>query len=203
MGLDVTLRPKNRDYDYSIEDKLSRKFCNFLCGPDAYELSEFEQLETLLEIDLGIFRRCPDNLEPRTHHLYGQLYQAEDRNDEERIKQLDGEIERVKAEWARDYEGMNEGWTTVDELEEAVKNFREKLVGNPQYYQELQFNFDWGNYFLPQREPDPDYLLRLDEPTRNSIRYTGNTLLEDLQSILNWIDAARAKGIRYVAFSYG
>ena len=91
MGLDIYLIPKNRNYDYSIDDKLSRRFCNFLCGPDAYNNCEFEQVQKLLKIDLKILRNYPVNLEPNIRELEYQIYLAEEEDNKNRVKELQRE----------------------------------------------------------------------------------------------------------------
>ena len=97
MGLSVHLIQKNRNYDYSINDKLSSRFCDFLCGPDAYDNCEFEQVQKLLKIDLKKSRNFPVNLEPDLGELEYQVYLAEEEGNENKIKELQKQLIQLPA----------------------------------------------------------------------------------------------------------
>ncbi len=56
IGLDVSLISKERGNNRIYISNLSRSFCNFLCGPDAYINSEYQQIQQLIELDLSLFR---------------------------------------------------------------------------------------------------------------------------------------------------
>ena len=202
MGLDIHLRPKNRDYDYSIDSRLSRRFCNLLCGPDVFENSELNQLQKLHQIDLSILRRYPINVEPDTGELEYQLYLAEEKNDLKKVRQLNHQIEQKKADWNEHYDKINEGWTELSLLEEIVDQLRKKLIVNPNYHSQLHYNFDWGDYFHLKRDSDFQDYAELDIVTKESTKCIDNILIEDLQSILDWIQTAKQRNIEYATFSY-
>ena len=202
MGLDVHLTPKNRDYDYSIEDRLSRRFCNFLCGFYTFPNSEFGQVQQILEIDLDVFLKHPVNFEPKIDELEYQIYLAEENNDLEKISALKEKIEQERIEWDKNYEIINEGWTLITELESLASRFRAKLIENPALHKQLKYNFDWGDYFYLERIPMPKN-ERLSQEIEESINHVRNILIEDLQSVLNWIESAKKMNIKYVTFDYG
>jgi len=202
MGLDVHLRPKDRDYDYSIEHNQSRRFCNFLCGPEAYPNCEFDQVQSILQIDLSIFKRYPENLEPNIDELNYQIYLAEKENDLKRIKELEQQIEIEKELWNKNYDYVNEGWIKLNELEEVVLAFKEKIIENLDYHKQLEYNYDWGDYFHPHRAIRPQSYKTIGAGLKTSISYTRNILLEDLTSILKWINSAKEKNIEYLTFDY-
>ncbi|MEO1514020.1 MAG: hypothetical protein AAFV95_03380 [Bacteroidota bacterium] len=63
MARDIFLWTRRRDGEQGPTPfvELSSKFCQFVAGPDTFGSSEFEQMENLLDIDLSILRKCPDN----------------------------------------------------------------------------------------------------------------------------------------------
>ena len=147
MGLNISIVPKIRDYDYSIPYRVSRKFCTFICGPEAFGNCEFNQIQKILNIDLNIFKRMPTNLEPDVDELDYHLYLAQENKDTAKIKEIEEEIGRVIKEWEHNYDIINDGWTIATELEVVVLDFIDKINNNEDYHQKLSFNFDWEIIF--------------------------------------------------------
>lgn len=202
MGLDVHLIPKDRNYDYSIDNKLSRRFCNFLCGPDAYANCEFEQVQKLLNIDLNVLRRIPVNLEPDLSELEYHIYLAEEEANENKVKELQKAIEEERINWEKNYESINEGWIEITELEILVSKFKDKLTENPDYHKRIQYNLDWADYFHPQRMPMNNQYEKLSPEVAESVKYINNILVEDLQSVLDWVIEAKKRKFKFATFNY-
>src|SRR5688500_5552175 len=96
MGVDIWLRTKTG----SIAKPLSRYFLNFTSGPDAYgHLSEFNQVQNILNIDLSIYRESAPNLSPQIEHLEYELWCAEEDNELEKAALIKEQINQTKDEW--------------------------------------------------------------------------------------------------------
>lgn len=192
MGLDILLVSKDRGENQIYYTELSRSFCNFLCGSDAYENAEFEQLQQLTGLDLSLFRKYPVNFEPNIDELEYKLYVAEEENNSTKIEELKKEIKKVQEDWEKNYDTINEGWTKVDDLKVLTEKLISKLTAAPKIHEKLEYNFNWGDYFenkMNASKKDPSY--------------TNNTLLDDLNSLLKGLKIMTNKGVIYVAFNYG
>ena len=192
MGLDVMLVSKDKEENQIFYSKLSRSFCNFLCGPDAYENSEFEQIQEFTGLDLGLFRSYPVNLEPDIHELEYKLYLAEEENNATKIEFIKSEIERTEKEWEENFDIINEGWMNVDELKKLTNHLISKLKENKKVYKTINYNFNWKDYF--------EYKIR---KPKDDFSYMNNTLVEDLESLLVGLEQMSQKGVTFVAFYYG
>lgn len=191
MGLDVTLVSKGRGENRIFYNDLSRNFCNFLCGPDAFEDSEFDQLQRITGLNLNLFRSIPVNLEPNVAEMEYQLYLAEEENDTFKMKEIRKEIARTEIEWSENYELINEGWTKVDELIDLTENLILELCKEDELGKRLNYNLNWGRYF---------------ENTKRKINddssYLENNFLEDVYSLLKGLKVMSERKITYVTFSY-
>lgn len=190
MGLDVMLVSKDRGENRVIYGDLSRSFCNFLCGPDAYETSEFEQVQKLTGLDLSIFRSYPLNFEPNTDDLEYKLSLAEEENDSLAIERIKSEIERGQKEWEKNYDLINEGWIMVEDLSAITNELIVKLQEKSNLDKQIDYNFNWGQYFEnKKRAADQSHL--------------DNHLIEDLLSLRNGLEQMSQQGVTYVSFIYG
>lgn len=194
IGLDVSLISKERGNNRIYINNLSRSFCNFLCGPDAYINSEYQQIQQLIELDLSLFRTSPENLEPDLRELEYQLILARDNNNHEEIQRIQLKIEQTKKEWEENYNSINKGWIKVEELRTLTKVFLSKLETKKDLHQSLKYNFNWSYYF--------EYRIR-NSTNPNKSSYIDNTLAEDLHVLLKGLEIMSSKGVKYVAFSYG
>lgn len=172
--------------------ELSRSFCSFLCGPDAFEKSEFEQIQELLGLDLSLFRSYPENLEPDISELEYKLYLAEEENDFTKVEVIKNEIENTKKDWERNYDSNNEGWIKVDDLKKLTENLISELKKDRQIHKKVDYNFDWGDYF--------EYKIRT---PKIDLSFIDNTLVKDLKSLLVGLERMSQKGVTFVAFNYG
>jgi len=192
MGLDVMLVSKDKGENQVFYSNLSRSFCNFLCGPDAYENSEFDQIQQLTGLDLSLFKSYPVNLEPNVDELEYKLYLAEEENDSAKIEELQNKIEKTKIEWEQTYDSISEGWIKVENLTNLTQKLISALEENQKINQKIEFNLNWGSYF--------DYKVR---KSKEDLSYIENTLIEDLNSLLLGLEKMRKKGITFVTFRYG
>ncbi|KXX69810.1 hypothetical protein AVL50_13045 [Flammeovirga sp. SJP92] len=192
MGIDVMLISKEKGDNRVFFGDFSRHFCNFLCGPDAYENSEFQQIQKITGLDLSIFRSIPVNLEPDIHELEYKLYLAKEENDPTKIKLIKNEIERTKQEWEENYDSLNEGWVKVIDLQRTTKELLSKLADNGHVDEELNYNFNWDDYFEYKTRKPKDDLSFLD-----------NTLIDDLKSLLVGLTQMSQKGVTLVTFDFG
>lgn len=200
MGLDVFLTYKNRYLNLYIESNLSRRFCNFLCGPDAYSNCEFDQIQKIYAVDLSILRRYP-NLEPNIHELEYELYLAEKAKDQSKIKLIQEKIEKTTKDWNDNYDRNFDGWTKIEDLEEVIKNLLERLTKYPTYHKTIKYNFNWGNYFYPKRKQTKENRKFQEEEMKYG--YIDNVFSDDLNVVLDWIKTAKENDIEYVGFEYG
>ncbi len=199
MGVDVYMQTKNRGKKYPSYFKSSRSFCYFLCGPEAYPNCEFHQIEAFFDIDLSIFKQSPINLEPQTDELeYFHLPQAEAKNDLKEIARIKDKIKQIKIDWEYNYDSINEGWTQTEELINVIEILIKKLIEQPDYHKTLKYNFNWGNYFYPER---PAYHKK-EHPVLRKPSYLNKTLLEDLKSVLDWLKLVEGMDVEYVTFNY-
>ena len=191
MGLDVSLVSKHKGPDQIYYYKFSRSFCNFLCGPDAYEISEFQQIEQQVGLDLKLFRSYPVNMEPDVDELEYQKYLAEEANDAVKIKEIEQKIVQVEAHWNANFDSINEGWIEVEALERLTKKLISQLEAQPNLEKQLHYNFNWSGYFkfnIKEGRLENDYF--------------DHTLVEDLYSLLKGLSIMKNKGVKYVAFHY-
>ncbi|TYA78624.1 hypothetical protein [Seonamhaeicola marinus] len=191
LGLDVMLVSKEKGENQIYYNEFSRNFCNFLCGPDAYKNSEFEQIQKLTDLSLNLFRNYPVNLEPDTSELEYKLYLAEEENNLIKIEQLKNKIKNTVKKWEQNYYLINDGWIKVSDLKELTEKLISKLK-EKSIHKALKYNFNWENYFKNEVRKSKDKLSYLD-----------HTLIEDLNSLLKGLEIMSQRGITYVAFSYG
>ena len=192
MGLDVMLVSKDKGENQIFYSELSRSFCNFLCGPDAFQNSEFQQIQELTGVNLSLFRSYPVNLEPDISELEYKLYLAEEENDSAKIDLIKTEIKKTEEEWNKSFDNINEGWIKLSELKELTENLILKLKESENLNKKLIYNFNWGNYF--------EYKIR---KPKDKLSYLDNTLVEDLKSLLIGLELMAQKGVEFVAFRYG
>lgn len=85
MGVDVGLIAKYRDKNFPTLI-FSRDFRNFLSR--AYQNSEFDQIQQILNIDLSIFLQYPVNVDTQEEEgrLEYEIYLAEQQNDMEKVQ---------------------------------------------------------------------------------------------------------------------
>ena len=185
MGVDIFFVSKTKG-DSQLYESLSRDFCNFVCGPDAYgDDCEFHQIESLLDIDLSILTRFAPILPP-TEDLEYEIYCAEDDGDLAEVEKLNKKLEDFKVDWEKNYPLNNRDWTNVNELADVVKDFQNRLNQNPFYFEKINYNYDWGNYF--------------DQSPMNE---WSSKLHADLELLLKYIDEAKSLGENYVTFHFG
>ena len=192
MGLDILLVSKGKEDDQLVYSKLSREFCDFLCGPGVYDNSEFEQLQQLIQLDLSLFKSYPMNMEPDTGELEYRLYLAEEAKNDSEVKRIQALIEKEEREWAENYDTIHEGWMQVNELETLALRLITKLKGDPTIHRKLDYNFGWGDYFELKEKNPKDYSS-----------YVDHTLIEDLLSLIHGLKEMGNKGAKYVTFDYG
>ena len=192
MGLDVFLVSKERGEKSISINTLSRRFCNFLCGPEAYDNSEFEQVQNLLQLNLSLYRSYPINLEPDVHELEYKLLLAEENKDTEAVIRIQTKIKQVEKEWEESYNSINEGWIKVEELSTLTQAFISKLETYQNLHQSMTYNFDWNDYFENKIRDN-----------HNETTYFHHTLIEDLLHLQKGLMQMKNKGIKYVAFQYG
>ena len=198
MGIDISLQ--TRKSDQACGGRLSRRFCNFVCGPDAFENNEFSQIEDILDIDLEPFRRIPD--QPDFFGLECEIALAEEEQDWSKAAELKTAYQNRQEEWIHGIYGSNESWTKIADLRSLVRVFLDKIYADPDYHLKLKYNLNWGDYFLLVREDSNDYDVYPKE-WQELFKATNNTLIEDLRTILAYLDCVEAKGHQLVGFQYG
>jgi len=201
MGIDVSIRTRKREE--SCRSKLSRRFCNFLCGPNAYENSEFKQVEDILQINLELLVNLPDT--PDWFEIESEIYSSEKRNDLQRMNHFKNLLKVRQEEWQNGLYGSDDSWIKVEELRQLTVVFREEIIANSNYYRKIKYNFSWEDYFLPVRKPVsyPKSYDEFPDEMKVLLHSRGNILLEDLSEILVYLDCVESKGHQLVTFTYG
>lgn len=191
MSINVMLIAKKRDIEFDDDNNitLSHSFCNFLCSPDAWENSDFEQIENILEIDLNILRRYPDSLAPIEGQYYYDIEMAKEKNDFQQVELLEAEFKKTVAEWEANYDTNFEGWTKIEEMENLINTLLQKIKANPDFYKLMDCDSGNDDYYHQDRK----------DKSNNPYK---NIFIEDLQAILNWIALAKVQGVKYMGFDY-
>lgn len=161
MGVDIYFAIKTSK-DLLIYEGLSRDFCHFVFGPNAYGRdSELRQIECLLNVDLAVLGQFASTFPP-IEHLEHDLLEAQEENDKKKIVQVKRKIARITKEWERDY-ASSAGWTKITDLERVVLTLKAKMEANPDFHRKLDYTTDWGEYFtLGKPKRDWDCRLYLD-----------------------------------------
>lgn len=195
MGYDVSLVSKTRNEDISFkihecENKrkisfLTRRFAMFQSRN--FENSEFIQVENILQIDLSIYLKYPNNTyDP--HDLEYELYKAEEAKNQKGIDKVKDLIEKGRKEWEDTYEENNDGWTTVQEFRIVTKEFIEKMKQNPDFGEKIVtpkgWDYPWNGYFSFT-------------PLENEF---DDRLIDDLETLLKQLECIEEQGIEYVGF---
>ncbi len=157
----------------------------FLYAEDGYPHNgEYHQVQRILQIDLSPLKKHPA-IEPPIYDLEYELMMAQQENDARKEALLRKKIKTVEAKWAKNYDNDFQNWTTVEELKQLMKDFRAKLLAHPDFATKLTFHRgdpNWQAYFkigeiAPWRE----------------------TLLDDVEQLLTFIEKAQQEGEQYVA----
>jgi len=185
MGVDVSFVTKRRD-DNRIYKVLSRDFCYFISGPEAYgQDSELNQIEKIFNIDLKVLTQICD-LTPPVHEFEYEEYVASENGDMKRLEEIKIEKEKFIKQWEENYDMDLSGWIPIGELEPLIRVFLVKFTSKIGAVQNLDFNFDWEDYFI---------LL----PTENQWE---NRLIGDLKELLVLSEEAKSIGEDYIGFYY-
>lgn len=196
MGLDITLRPKYYKDSSDCNIYLSRYFCTFIIGEHrAHTDTEYNQIERILEIDLSLFRQVPINMEPDIDYLEYEYYLAEDAKDAPKMEEIKKQIKNIEEEWKATYHEINEGWIKVEDLRAKTQEFINKILANPDYWKEMEFNLPWQKYFITN--------YYYEEPKTEYEKEFKKHLLIDLHTILNVVDCVEKNNQEYIGFRYG
>lgn len=160
-------------------------FCYFICGPNAFQNSEFEQIENLLQIDLSAFHRFPIYFSPEGDPEYDNLFFKVPETDTER-EQINERLQQIKQKYKKMDNETNEGWTPIDEMLELVFTLRQRFEGNPSILKQIVYNNEdfEGYYQFPGTQKKQWY----------------NSFLEDLDLVFENLNKAKASGAVWVAF---
>ena len=154
-----------------------------------YEYLEYYQVQRLLEIDLSVYTKIPDeSYYAEINKLEYELYLAEEENDIKKIKMLQSKIAEKNRVHHENYLTNHEGWTTVTEMTNLTELFVKKLIETPDFGHKIKtvedWELDWGNYFN----------------IRKGKEIGEETILDDLEILLTELKYLDKCGVEYVAF---
>jgi len=208
MGYSINLITKYRYeefFDEGIHTTLSKGFVSFIASKHMYKNDEFSQLEKLHNMDLSYFLNYAENYYLMQHFdLNYQLTLAKRERNEEKIAQVKAEIAAAELKREREYDEVMDGWMEIQELENVTQELLNKMQHNPDYYKQMHYNINWGNYFEPDySEFKPSSFLQLRHSTSTYDHPDSRTLILDLKDILYFLRAVKNKGSNYVTFTGG